>query len=140
MVHPRSKTIEDEYDTWINERNLDPAEREMMLKYAEQFNTELNCGGVYEVGFMVIKKDYDTLALNKKMLEGLKWFKDNGINLRVDQVLFSIILNAGFKYLNVLPLSHSVIQSDKLRWYVHGSNDFYCTIPVNSDEGCCFNK
>lgn len=140
LVHPRSKNIEEEYATWLNERNLDPKEKEIMLEYISQSKLDSNFNGLYEVGFMVVKKDYDTIALNKKMLDGIRWFKEHGVNMRVDQVLFSVVMNSGFKYLNVLPLSHSIIQSEKVRWYVHGSDTYFCTIPVNSNDGYCFNK
>jgi len=140
LVHPRSKTIEEEYHTWITERNLPLIEKETLYNYVKENDFNIDFNGLYEVGFMIVKKDYDTLKLNEKMLGGISYFKDKMGGMRVDQVLFSVIINNCFSYLNAMPLSHSIIQSDKLRWMIHGSDKFICIIPVTEDKGYLFNN
>lgn len=140
MVHPKSSTVAEEYGTWTTERGLGTEEVLAMAEFAKERGYDEGFKGIYEVGFVVVKKDYDTLSFNNEMMRSISAFKERGVNIRVDQILFSILLNSGYRWLNVLPMSHSVIQSDILRWHVHGSNEFYCTIPVTSDYGYCFNE
>ena len=142
MIHPERHRFEDEYEQWKKTRALLDNEPSLVLSYMNENGYDLNYKGLYEIGFGIARNNAEILNLWQDYSQLIKYFKeDKGVNIRVDQIIFSYILNSKYDYLRVLPMSHECIQNEStLCCMEHNSNDYTCMVRDIPEKGYLFNE
>ena len=120
MVHPERDNVFDEYDKWEEFRGLSPNEKDFVTASLAEQGCNLSIKGLYETGFMVYVKNEYTESLLKKYSEVMNKISSEFGTVRVDQVVFSAVLNT-FGNVYVFPMSHQCIQSEDLCSMEHNS-------------------
>lgn len=123
MIHPRRNLMKDEYDTWINKRGYNPAQARICLDFMENLGYDLEYRGLFQACFEVVKNNDINSQINEKTFDYLKMVSHNGSMERVDQTLFSFVINHSFSNdIKILPISQDVVTNGILMdWHEHAS-------------------
>ena len=146
MPHPLNSTFTEEYNLWINARNYPTEQRDKFFKLLADSNYDLSYKSLIQMTFSIHKND----KLNKDLLQMtymfLKYLGTENEIYRLDQTVFSYVLNYYFKHAKILPLSEQILHDNSLmQWYWHNSNNpnnncFYDTTLKTPDIKYLFNK
>jgi hypothetical protein len=118
LLHPTRTNILDEYDTWIKRRNLDVNSVNKDLdKINLLFNYDYKIRGLYQVGFQILRNNYLHNFINNLMLFILK--NDDGTYSRVDQTIYSAVINSLFLSTKWLLFTNKFLLSDYVKYYLH---------------------
>ena len=123
MPHPKRFSFIDEYNEWIAWRNypLDQAHRCLCNMSMDGY--DFNYKGLYQTGFCIIKKSQKINDFHKFIFEYLKKCEKPFQIERIDQIIFSFILNQYFKdSFKILPVSEQILQSKYMQSYYHGND------------------
>lgn len=140
-IHPNRSTMDEEYQAWVKCRNysLYQSAKCYTMFSAANYNPKYN--GLYQGTVRIcrnteLNKKIDTFVFNT-----LKKLGTNGIIERLDQTIYSFILNRFFTHIKVFPFSQQVFQSAYMTWMQHNT---YNAIPYNNGpymyHGYVFNK
>ena len=119
IIHPFRDLYLDEFDEWINKRNLDPIQKEQFIDYCNKHNFDYNVKGFIMSTIMFIKKSNKTIDLMHRVLNEL--MNNYDFSIRVDQLYLSVIF---FKYYYNLYreyFSYQILNSDYFSYYYHNS-------------------
>lgn len=118
-VHPERATLLEEYFEWINHRKYNKNRAFKCLSYmAEQKYDIKNYKGLYQGGFRVIKNNKIQKELDQDCYNILKELGDENIE-RLDQTIYSFLLNTKYKKLKLLAYDDSCIFSKYLNIQGH---------------------
>lgn len=139
-IHPTRNNLIDEYREWIRIRNYDQIQAQkcmLMFKIAEY---DLQFKGLYQGTMRICKntelnKNIDTFTLNTLKILG----KENEIE-RLDQTIYSFIINKFFNEIKIFGFSQQVFQSEYMRWCQHGSSYIHPYNKDNNKDGYILNK
>lgn len=121
LLHPWRDNYLDEYDEWINTRDLDPSQKETFIKYCESHNYDYTLKGMIMTTIMFQLNNDVNRHINNYVLNEL--MNIDNFNVRVDQTYFSIIFANNFcGNLETKYLSMQVLESDYFEYYYHGKN------------------
>ena len=119
MIHPWRDNYLDEYDEWINTRDLDPAQKETFIEFCKTNNFDCeNLKGMLMTTIMLQKNNEINRLMDKFILDVL--MKTDDFNVRVDQTYMSIIF--GYIFLHKMRcryLSIQVLESDYFEYFYH---------------------
>lgn len=133
MVHPERDNVYDEYEKWITFRGCNRAEKDAVIESLKRHGCDLEMKGLYEVGLTIYVNNRYTNAFLKKYSEILSAVIGDCGRIRVDQVVFSAVLNT-FANAYIFPISHACIQSKSLLSMEHNSC-FTCVVNDIPDTG-----
>jgi len=122
LIHPWRDDYLEEYDEWINTRNLDPLQKEQFIKYCKDHNYDINKKGMIMTTIMLYKNDEYSKNCDNYILNEL--INNYDFNIRVDQTYFSIIFINNFLTNDkcYVYLSMQVLDSDYFEYFYHGQN------------------
>ena len=120
-MHPWRDNYNDEYDEWINTRNLDPIQKDQFFQYAKDHGYDTSIKGMIMTTIMIKSKCQFNTNLDSYVLHEL--MNNNNFNQRVDQTYYSIIVSNNWIYdARFLFLSMQILDSDYFEFYYHNSN------------------
>lgn len=122
MPHPLRTTVVEEYAVWVSERGYSAAQAERCMEALRQMGCDLQCKGLYQGGFMIVRRTPEMLQIKEAVHSMLQSLGTKGKIERLDQTVLSAIINkegAGFK---VLPLSSQILSSYYMQIYLHGTS------------------
>ena len=122
MPHPVRSTVREEYDAWVNMRNYPQEQAERCMASMAEKGCDLACRGLYQVGFVIMRRNEQTSKLNKEVLDWLKELGTDGKIERLDQTVFSCVVNMKYSHLKVLPISEQLFHSEMMAICVHGTD------------------
>lgn len=130
-IHPTRDNVLDEYATWIATRGYDTYQRDKCLCMMRAASYDPLYKGLYQ-GTLRICRDTDMNArIDRFVLDTLVRLGTWGTIERLDQTIYSFIVNKFFPDINIFPVSSQVLQSDYLSWCAHEKPDVY---PYNKDN------
>ena len=120
MINPWRESYLEEYDEWINKRNLDVSQKNDFIEFCNMHNFNIESKGFIMTTIMYIKKSEYTYKFFKHVLTELQ----NHFNFseRVDQTYFSVILFRYYDHLIKSYLSMQVLDSPYFEYFYHGEN------------------
>lgn len=121
-IHPESFNIINEYYRWYTIRNYDINEIKKCIKYINDDGYDFNYKGLYQGCLRICKNTELNKKIDNMVYETAKKLGTNGKIQRVNQTLYSFILNKYFNYIKVFPISESVIQSSYIDKRDHNKN------------------
>ena len=124
IVHPWRTSYMEEFDEWINKRNLDSNQKTEFINYCNKHNYNYEEEGFFMTTVMIQKNSSINKYMNNYILNEL--MNNFNFSIRVDQCYFSIIFINDFfrKYTDILIyyLSMQILDSDYFEYYYHGQN------------------
>lgn len=128
MVHPQRNVMKKEYDVWVKTRKYPQKQADKCLSFMERMGYDLNYKGLYQGCFEIVRKCDINDSINDIVFDFLRYLGDGNIE-RLDQTIWSFVINHLFPDLKVMPVSESLItDSEYMTWYLHKSST---PIPTN---------
>ena len=120
LINPWRDSYLEEYDEWINKRNLDVSQKNDFIDFCNMHNFNIDSKGFIMTTVMYIKKSKDTYKFFTSVLKELRYHFN--FSERVDQTYFSIILFKYYDYLVKSYFSMQVLDSPYFEYFYHGEN------------------
>lgn len=140
VIHDKNN-VYDEYQIWLKDRNYNYNQYVKCLAMFESAKYDPKYKGLYAGGFRVVKKTDATTKIDSMTYNILKKLGTNGVIERLDQTIYSFVLNKWFENkVAVLPIHTNIYQSRYLTWMCHGSSIPHpCNLNITYD-GYLFNQ
>ena len=122
MPHPLWYDIYTEYNAWIRMRNYPFKQAQRAIKFLEENKYDFNYKGLFQLCFSIKRKSCFTQHIDKLVFECLQKISEDGEFERLDQTIFSFVINKYFNDIKVLPVSEQIVRSYALQWYWHNSD------------------
>lgn len=123
MPHPLWSDLITEYNAWIKLRNYPITNANRAIDFLRRSNYNLNYQGLYQLCFTIKRKTYITTQFDDMTFSSLEYLSDSKNFERLDQPIFSYILNQYFNTLNILAVSEQIVRSYAIQWYWHNSDN-----------------
>lgn len=143
MPHPLWDDMYTEYNAWIRMRKYPVAQAQRAIAFLEENKYDFKYRGLFQLCFSIKRRSYFTEHIDKLTFECLQKLSGDGEFERLDQTIFTFVVNKHFNDIKVLPVSEQVVRSYAIQWYWHNSdkpnmNIFY---DINKeDKKYVFNK
>lgn len=122
MPHPLRSDIRDEYAVWVNTRNYPGEQAERCLKAMEARGYDFGYRGLFQTGFAIMRRGELTSKLNQEVFDWLKELGSDGKIERLDQTVFSCVVNMKYSDLKVMPVSEQIFHSEMMVHCYHGTD------------------
>lgn len=123
MPHPLWSSIITEYNAWIKMRNYPINQAQTSLKFISNLGYDFNYNGLFQLCFSIKRKCSFTKKLDDLVFSCLQYLSDDNNFERLDQTIFTCIMNKFFNDKKVLPVSEQIVRSYALQWYWHNSEN-----------------
>lgn len=130
MIHPTRNKISDEYEAWIERRHYPVKQAERCMEYMRNHGYDFDYRGLFQLGFVIQRNDEVTREVNKMTHFILKTLR-KPIE-RIDQTVFSYVVNKYFSHLKVMPVSESLTTESKYVTICYHNSDR--PFPVRPDR------
>ena len=141
IVHPLRFSITKEYEIWKMCRKYPEEQKQKCLKAMTAMGYDFNYKGLYEMTVRIVKKTDRNKMIDEATFELLKKLGGDKID-RLDQPVYSFLLNHLYNDTSVFPMSEQIIHSDYMKWCLHRKKNVNPLL-ANTDirnEGFLFNK
>ena len=140
-IHPERCNLYDEYITWVKERDYNSDDAKKCLKYFKKHNYDLNYNGLYQGTLRICKNTELNEKIDKKTLSILYELRNKDDIERLDQTIYSYVINQFYKNIRIFPISSQVLYSNYIYKYIHNTNTptFLCNT-LMFDYGLVLNK
>ena len=122
MPHPLRNDIRDEYAVWVNTRNYPREQAERCLEAMEARGYDFAYRGLFQTGFAIMRRSELTRKLNQEVFDWLKELGADGKIERLDQTVFSCVVNMEYSNLKVMPVSEQIFHSEMMVHCYHGAD------------------
>lgn len=124
MPHPLWADFISEYQAWIKMRSYPVEQAQRFFKFLESARYDLRYQGLFQLCFSLKRRSETTDAIDAMTMSILKYLSIGQSQFeRLDQTVFSFVMNRYFSNLKVLPVSEQIVRSYALTWYWHKSNN-----------------
>lgn len=130
-IHPSRNNVYDEYNAWLKIRNyskLQAAKCMVMFKAAE-YNPKYK--GLYQGTVRICKNTELNKAIDEFTYNTLKKLGTENEIERLDQTIYSFVVNKFFNDIKIFAFSQQVFQSNYMNWCKHGGTYIH---PYNKDN------
>lgn len=141
IVHPLRFSITKEYEIWKMCRKYPEEQKQKCLKAMSAMGYDFNYKGLYEMTVRIVKKTDRNKMIDEATFDLLKKLGGDKID-RLDQPVYSFLLNHLYNDTSVFPMSEQIIHSDYMKWCLHRKTNVNPML-ANTDirnEGFLFNK
>lgn len=130
MIHPRRNTMPEEYETWVRFRRYPRSQATRCLTAMKLAGYDMEYRGLYQGCFEILRKNQINLDINDQTFSTLWMLGAPGQIERIDQTVWSFVINRYYQNLKVMAVSESIITaSSVMQWRKHRT-----TIPVPDAE------
>jgi hypothetical protein len=128
IMSSRFNHYSEELEAWEKQRNIDKDILMDFVRYANlnDFDYENDLNNICVLTILLQRNNEINKELNKKQLEVLKEIKEynkRNVFYRVDQIVFTYVLNTFFNDIKVLPLHYDVISNELTQICFHNTNN-----------------
>ena len=130
MPHPLNSTFVPEYKNWISWRKYPPECAKKFFQLLKDTGYDLNYKSLFQGCFKIMRRGKLNSDFERMTLAFLKYLGTESEIERLDQTVYSFVLNKWFCRAKVLPVSEQILRSDWMTWFWHNScnpnlNAFY---------------
>lgn len=123
MPHPIWSDFYTEYNAWMRMRNYPIDQAKRAINFFTSKNYDFSYNGLFQLCFSIKRRSELTSNIDKITFESLIELSSDGEFERLDQTVFSYIMNTKFNNIKVLPVSEQVVRSNAIQWYWHNSDN-----------------
>lgn len=143
MPHPLNSQFVPEYQNWIKWRNYSVEKANKFLQLLRISNYDLNYKGLFQGCFKIVRDDKTNKDFDQLTMAFLNYLGTENEIERLDQTVYSFVLNQWFSDKKVLPVSEQIVRSNFMTWYWHKSNNKnlnFFMVPGKPDKKWMFNQ
>lgn len=143
MPHPLWDDIRREYGAWVQMRGYPVQQAQRCVDFLGSVGYDFSIRGLYQLCFSVKKRSHLTSQIDALAFAFLQRVSEEGSFERLDQTIFSYVINTFFKHIKIMPVSEQVVRSYALQWYWHNSdrkNENFFMTPGMPDLKYVLNK
>ena len=123
MVHPARSTMWEEYITWITARHYNSSQAFKCLMYMEHNGYDImQYKGLYQGGMRITKNSDKCNLVDAETLNILTKLQTTHDIERIDQTIYSYVLNHIYQEVSLFPFTQSWIQSKYIKICGHKSS------------------
>lgn len=124
MPHPLRDTLVPELNAWINARGYPKTRAVNFLNLVQGSGYNLNTKGLIQLCCTIKRNTKLTRLIDDLVWQFLQLLtmKANGEFERLDQTVYTYVLNSWFKHIKVMPLSEQIVRSPAIQWFWHNSD------------------
>lgn len=123
MPHPLWSDMITEYNAWIRMRGYPVENANHAVDFLRKSNYDVKYQGLYQLCFTIKRRSYVTKQIDSMTMSILEYLSSENSFERLDQTMFSYVMNRYFSNLNVLPVSEQIVRSYAIQWYWHNSDN-----------------
>lgn len=124
MIHPARSILEEEYKAWISIRGYDYNHALEVITQLRMCGHNPNYRGLYQLCFSIQRKTGNVLMFNEMAYSLVRNLGLNNHCDRLDQTLFSFVLNKNFSDMAVMAVDEDIVtNSDYMDWCIHGTDE-----------------
>lgn len=125
-THPWRNTMIDEYNAWIITRGYpsEEAAKALSFMYAAGYDVK-NYKGLYQLNFLIERNVKAVRFIDSLTYETIKYLGDENDVHRIDQTVYSCIVNTYANALNlrIANIPAAEICTEYFNYYMHGTNE-----------------
>jgi hypothetical protein len=133
--------MDEEYQAWLECRNYSPTQRGKCYAMFNAANYDTKYKGLYQGTVRICHNTPLNQKIDQAVFNTLVKLGTNGVIERLDQTIYSFILNKYFSNIKVFPFSQQIFQSKYMTWMAHNTTTPW---PYNNgpfmDNGYVFNQ
>lgn len=122
MPHPLNCQFIQEYKNWINWRKYPVANAQKFMNLLQASHYDINYKSLFQGCFKIVRNNKTNSDFDNLSLAFLKYLGADGEIERLDQTVYSFVLNQWFSSKKILPVSEQIVRSEFMTWYWHKSN------------------
>ena len=138
-IHPERHNLVEEYGAWIYTRGYDRMKAQKAINMMSALGYDFNYKGQYQLGMKICKNTKRNQEINDLTFQLLKALDKDGIE-RLDQPIYSFVLNYYHNDLKAFPMSQQVFQSEYITWCFHNTNNPIPYNKYNDEDKYMFNQ
>lgn len=139
-IHPTRNNLIDEYKEWIRIRNYDRIQAQKCLLLLDIAKYDFNFKGLYQGTMRICKNTELNRSIDECTFNTLKLLGTKDKIERLDQTIYSFVINTFFDDITIFGFSQQVFQSAYMSWCKHGSAQVHPYSPDNDKDGYILNK
>lgn len=124
MIHPTRNTFDKELECWVTQRHYpqEVADRTLRMMKAWGYDVD-GYKGMFQGCFEIVRDTAKNRDINRLAYQLMKYTGGEEVIDRLDQHIFSFVVNTLHRDLKVLPVSENLITmgSKWAQWYIHKS-------------------
>ena len=123
MIHPTRNTFDKELECWVKQRKYPQEVADRCLTMMQAWIYDLNYKGLFQGCFEIVRNTGKNRDINRLTYQLMKYTGGEDVIDRLDQHIFSFVVNTLHRDLKVLPVSENLITmgSKWAQWYIHKS-------------------
>ena len=123
MIHPARNNFAQELECWITRRHYPQEVADRTLRMMEAWGYDLDYQGMFQGCFEIVRNTEKNRDINRLTYHLMKYTGGEEVIDRLDQHIFSFVVNTLHRDLKVLPVSQNLITmgSKWAQWYIHKS-------------------
>lgn len=122
MPHPLNCQFIPEYYNWIRLRNYPIANAQKFIQLLQTSHYDLSYKSLFQGCFKIVRNNKINNDFDNLTMSFLKYLGTETEIERLDQTVYSFVLNQWFSNIKILPVSEQILRSDFMTWYWHKSN------------------
>ena len=124
MPHPIWADFISEYQAWIRMRNYPKENAQLFFKLLSDAKYDCSYKSLFQLCFSIKRNTKTTAAIDSMTMSLLKYLSISQESFeRLDQTVFSFVINRYFSNLKVLPVSEQIVRSYALTWFWQKTNN-----------------
>lgn len=123
MPHPLNSTFLPEYKNWISWRKYPIEKAQRFFDLLKSSNYDLNYKSLFQGCFKIVRRGKINDDFDRLTLSFLKYLGTENEIERLDQTVYSFVLNVWFNNIKILPVSEQILRSSYMTWYWHNSSN-----------------
>lgn len=123
MPHPLNSTFLPEYKTWIKIRSYPKSQAVKFFKLLQDSKYDLNYRSLFQGCFKIVRRGKLNDDFDRMTLAFLKYLGTENEIERLDQTIYSFVMNQWFRDIKLLPVSEQILRSSYMTWFWHASNN-----------------
>lgn len=121
-IHPDRATMDEEYAAWILTRNYPIYQKNKCYAMFSAAHYDTTYAGLYQGTARICRNTQLNSKIDHATFALLKQLGTNGIIERLDQTIYSFVINKFFPNVTIFPFSHQCFQSAYMTWMYHNTS------------------
>ena len=139
IISPRFSTYNSELFSWETQRSIDKKHLSEFINYCalKGFDYVNNKNNICTLTILLQRNNEINRLLNSKQIEVLneiKQYNNSNRYYRVDQIVFTYVLNEFFEEISVLPLHYTIISNELTKIYFHNTHTLLYDFSITTEK------
>lgn len=123
MPHPIRYDFFSEYHAWVLQRGYPLDQAKKFFRLLNDTHYPKDYKGFFQGTFKIVRNDKTNADFERLSIAFMKYLGTEDAIERLDQTVYSFVLNTWFYDKKILPVSEQILRSEYMTWFWHKSNN-----------------